>query len=422
MQQTQTIQIDFTRLKDATNPVYYPLYADRHRNLVLMGGAGSGKSVFATQKLAYRIMAERGHNIIGFRKVASTLRESVYAEFGATLSWMGVDKLWDRNKSEMSFTFRPNGGRFRCMGLDDQEKLKSVARMTSAWMEEATEFVPADYEQINLRLRGRPARRADGSESYRQIILSFNPISSLHWLKAFFFDRDQGGRTRTLRTTYRDNRFIDEQYKQELEALASRDPLFAAVYARGEWGTLDGTVYTPFPVADVWPEHFDERVYGLDFGFNHPSALIECAAYDDDIYLTERIYRSGLTTGDLCVLMDKLGVSRTDPIYADPAEPDRIEEIARAGFNVLPAEKGPGSVAAGIDYVKKRRVYTRNENTNLNAEVNTYCWRKDRAGNVLDEPLKANDHAMDALRYAIWTHFAKRDMPAVGGGYNPLPM
>ena len=418
---TKRKPIQFGRIREATNPRYYPLYGNTRRNLVLLGGAGSGKSVFATQKIALRLMRESGHNIIAFRKVGSTLRDSICAEFRKTINTLGVASLWDESKSEFAFTYRPNGSRLRCMGLDDQEKLKSVAKMTSAWIEEATEFMPQDYEQINLRLRGKPATRRDGSPSYRQIIISFNPISALHWLKARFFDADQRGRTTTMKTTYKDNRFIDEQYKHELEELALRDPRFAAVYVRGEWGVLDGVIYQPWETPAVWPDHFDEVIYGLDFGFNNPSSLVEGGLYDGEAYLTEKIYQSGLTTGDLVDVMARLEISKTAPMYGDPAEPDRIEEIARAGYNIFPAEKGPGSVSAGIDLVQKTRIWTRSSNENINAENNTYCWHVDRSGTVTDTPDKANDHAMDAIRYMLWTHLSKHPEAGVMGGYDAMP-
>ncbi|MGB4714956.1 MAG: terminase large subunit, partial [Defluviitoga tunisiensis] len=89
-------------------------------------------------------------------------------------------------------------------------------------------------------------------------------------------------------------------------------------------------------------------------------------------------------------------------IYADSAEPARITEIARAGFNVYPAEK---SVKDGIDFVKRKMIYLYEECANAAREIQMYKWKEDRKGNVLDEPVKFNDHAMDALRYAVYTYY-----------------
>ncbi|MHA1572595.1 MAG: terminase large subunit, partial [Alphaproteobacteria bacterium] len=149
---------------------------------------------------------------------------------------------------------------------------------------------------------------------------------------------------------------------------------------------------------------FDETILGLDFGFNHPTALVEIGLRDKQAFLTERLYASGMTTADLIAWMDKNGISKGDPIYADAAEPDRIEELYRAGYNVLPAAKGPGSVNAGIVYCKGLAIHTRPQNKNINEENANYRWRVDKNGEALDQPEKSGDHAMDAIRYALFTH------------------
>ena len=88
-------------------------------------------------------------------------------------------------------------------------------------------------------------------------------------------------------------------------------------------------------------------------------------------------------------------------MYADSAEPARIEEIGGAGFDVHPADK---SVKDGILYCKRLKFYTTAESVHLNEEKRTYKWKSDRNGNILDEPVKFKDHLMDAKRYALYTH------------------
>lgn len=406
-----SITIDLRHLPHVTNESFYPLHRCRSRFLVLMGGAGSGKSVFAAQKKLIRCMREAGHNIVAFRKVGATLRDSVFALLREQIARLGVARLWDVNKTELSLTFTPNGSRIRCMGLDDPDKLKSLWSLTSAWLEEATEFTPRDLEQINLRLRG-------ACPSYRQIVVSFNPISHLHWLKKRFYDTAPSNTT-THHSTYRDNRFIDADYRRELEELAARDPQYAAVYARGEWGVLEGVIYGVFPNGVSLHSH--ERIYGLDFGYNHPMALIEFDLEDGAAYARERLYETGMTTSGLIAWMGENGISRDDPIYADSANPDKIEEIFNAGYNIHPATKGPGSVAAGISFCQGYPIFTLPENENFNAELATYQWRVDKNGNRLDEPEKANDHAMDAMRYALHTHLARDVELAAAGGQDVYP-
>lgn len=405
--------IDLTNLRRIVNDAYWPFLGDRSRYEIFVGGAGSGKSYFVPQKLAIRLMTERNHHIVAFRKVAKTCKVSVFAQMCNTLDVMGVSSLWKRNLSDLTLTFRPNGNMYRCMGMDDPEKIKSITdtrgnNITSAWLEEATEFTPQDVAQINLRMRGK-------TENYKQMTLTFNPISALHWINERFFTdmadnmrESRNGNTRIFRTTFLDNRFIDAEYKAELLALREQDEQLYRVYALGLWGLLKGLVYDPFPFSDR-PAEPDETIYGIDFGYNHPMVLVRLDIKDQVIYLTEELYQTSMTTSDLVDFMRSINVSPNHPIYADTAEPDRIEEIYRAGFNVYPADKAPGSVNAGISMIKARarqnKIFSNGSNTNLNMELQTYKWREDKDGRFIDDVVKFNDHAMDAMRYAVYTHF-----------------
>jgi phage terminase large subunit len=144
----------------------------------------------------------------------------------------------------------------------------------------------------------------------------------------------------------------------------------------------------------------DEIIYGLDFGFNNPSALMECCLRDQTPFIRELIYESRLTNGQLIDRMNALNLDKDLPYYCDSAEPARIEELQQAGYNAIPADK---SVKDGIDYVKRRRLYIDPASTNTLNEIPAYSYRK-KGEQVLDEPVKFRDHAMDAIRYALYTH------------------
>lgn len=229
-------KLDFERLPERVNDIYYPLIFNESRYLVLYGSAGSGKSVFITQKILYRMLSEQGHNhkFLIIRKVAKTIRESVFAEVKNTIAAWDMIKLFKVNKTDMTITCL-NGNTIIFAGLDDVEKLKSISGITGIWIEEASEVDQADLQQLDLRLRGK-------THFYKQIIISFNPVSILHWLKEFFFDRPPKN-CRTLKTTYKDNRFLDQEYIDVLLALKDKDPYYYMVYALGEWGVIGKTIF-----------------------------------------------------------------------------------------------------------------------------------------------------------------------------------
>ena len=402
MQSTQTPpQNPETTRRVELNRAYLPLWNDDHRWLVLYGGAGSGKSVFAAQKVLMRVLDEPGHRIACTRRVAKSQRDSCFALIRNLIYDWGVGSEFHIAMSDMRIQHLGNGNEILFLGMDDAEKIKSIWNISSFWHEEPTELTEEDLNQLNLRMRGRTV-------NYKQHILSFNPISYRHWIKRRFFDQDSD-KVRILRTTWRDNAFIDNEYVQELESYRESDPLLYQVYALGEWGIMRGLVYRPFEMHlnGDWPETFDDTIMGLDFGFNNPTALVEIGLKDRNVFLTERLYETGMTNSDLIAWLRDAGISRSVPIYADSAEPDRIREIARAGFNVLDARKGQNSVQAGIVFCKALSMHTRPRNENINQEAASYRWRVDRNGESLDEPEKADDHAMDAVRYALFTHLSR---------------
>jgi len=379
--------------KKFINPVYQNLLKNKNRYLHLYGGAGSGKSVFAAQKNIIRILTEKQHRILLIRKVARTIRHSQFSLLKALIYSSDLDSRFKINEADLRMSNLANGNEFLSAGMDDREKLKSIYGITSVWVEEATELDYEDFSQLDLRLRGK-------SRNYKQIILTYNPVNSHHWLNTKHFKNEF-----RFRTTYKDNRYIDEQYIGVLNNLKEQNEEYYNIYALGEWGVLKNIIYKPFEIAVSFPAVFDETIYGLDFGYNNQTALVEVNIKDNVFYLNELIYECGLTNSDLIKKMRTLIIKKGNYIYCDSAEANRIEELKRAGFNVFQADK---SVKDGIDFIKTCKIFSRPENTGINKEVLSYCYKQDKDGNLFDEPIKFNDHTMDAIRYAIYTHFRKR--------------
>lgn len=224
--------------KKVFNPRFLPLLEDdTHRYLVLYGGAGSGKSVFAVQRFLYRLLTLPLCNLLVVRAVAATNRDSTFALFQQIISKWGLSELFSCKEGDMRISCA-NGNSVIFKGLDDTEKLKSVTfpkgELTDIWVEEASEIQEEDFNQLDVRLRGKG--------THKQIVLTFNPVSVLHWLKLRFFDR-QDPRAVCLKSTYKDNAFLDDDYKATLEGYKDTDPYYYSVYCLGEWGVLGQTIF-----------------------------------------------------------------------------------------------------------------------------------------------------------------------------------
>lgn len=234
MTETDKALIWYRGLMQTSNKSFLPLYEDEHRYLVLMGGGGSGKSIFAGRKLLERATSAAGHRMLVCRKVARTLRESCYKQLIAQLHDHYPSCNYTENKTDMTITF-PNKSQIIFAGLDDVEKLKSIYNITGIWIEEASELLETDFNQLDIRLRGE-------TKYYKQIIITFNPVSILHWLKLRFFDKSDP-RVKTHRSTYKDNRFLDAESIMTLEAFKDTDEYYYTVYCLGEWGVTGKSVF-----------------------------------------------------------------------------------------------------------------------------------------------------------------------------------
>ena len=224
----------YVNLKEQTNDTFFPLYFNESRFLVLMGGGGSGKSVFAARKVLERATSERGHRILICRKVAKTLRESCFRILKEMAYEHYSQYVSSHSESDMRISFS-NGSELIFAGLDDVEKLKSIYHITSIWIEEASELLESDLNQLDIRLR-------DETPTYKQIILTFNPISITHWLKSRFFDRAFDDVT-VHRSTYKDNRFISTEAIKTLERFKETDSYYYHVYCLGMWGVTGKSVF-----------------------------------------------------------------------------------------------------------------------------------------------------------------------------------
>jgi len=272
----------YADLARTTNETFLPLFSDANRHLVLCGGAGSGKSIFAGRKVLERVVSEADHRILVCRKIARTLRESCFRQLIGQIRTHYDARAFKINRTEMAITYLANGSQILFAGLDDAEKLKSIYRVTGIWIEEGSELLESDYDQLNIRLRGE-------TETYKQIITTFNPVDINHWLRRRFFCGAQPGVT-AHRSTYRDNRFLDEEQKTVLESFRETDPYYYRVYCLGEWGVYGKTVFSAAVLSERLSDLSIAAVRGL-FSYETDGLTLTNLSWQEDESGSIAVYR-----------------------------------------------------------------------------------------------------------------------------------
>jgi len=377
--------------------IFFRNQESKKRIIIDRGGAGSSKSHSLCQLMLFKFFNESNKTFFICRKNLPALRQSCYMVLNQLASEYHVRDQIIEEKVHMNWYYGANIIHFG--GLDDPEKIKS-SNFNYIWMEESTEFTYEDFKILLLRLR---APTKDGNRN--QMFLSFNPIDEFHWIKTRVLDNPEYD-TDEIHSTYKDNSFLDEDARNDLENLEKIDPSFYNIYSLGNWGVLENIIYKNWETIDWVPDVAAcERVcYGLDFGYNDPCVLLRISLRGKDAYVEQILHHIKLTATDLIQEMQKRmpppDIRRKQPIYADPTRPEEIEELKKAGFYVKPAVR---SIVPGIDSVKRYRLHIMSDALDTIKEFRSYSWKKDKYGNVTDEPVGALDHAPDACRYAIHT-------------------
>ena len=372
---------------------------NKERYLIIYGASGSGKSYTMAQFLVVNNLLQ-GHQYrtLITRKTWPSLRESAYRLIKEFLDRIGIE--YQENKQEHVIKFNRNEFIFR--SIDDPHKLKST-EFNYVWMEEATEFTEQDFQFLDIN-----ARRYN-VEGLNQIFMTFNPIKT-SWVYEHFWERRLIDNTAILNTKYEINPFLDKRSIEAIENLKNQNKAMWKIYAKGEFAEPENIVYQNWDVVDTLPATFDEVIYGGDFGFNNPTAVLKIGMKDGEIYIIDEIYKTQMTNDDLIRELGHFYDNKSNYSFWDSAEPNRIEEIRRAGYNAHPAEK---SVKEGINKVKEFRIHIHSKCVNTIKEIKTYSFKTDKSGHVLDEPVKFLDHAMDAMRYAIFTYFKNKTTQGV---------
>lgn len=294
---------------------------------------------------------------------------------------------WNEERwSATDFIFRfGNGSYIELFGLEDESKARGPGR-DILFINEANLISKTLFDQLAMRTTGT-------------IFLDWNPADFNSWV----YEVADDPKNKNIHSTYLDN--IHNLSKNQIDTIESYknlpDDFMWKVYGLGQRGAAKELIYTNWKYYDENPP--GDVFYGLDFGYTNPSALIKITHYEGANYAEELLYRSSLTVPEMINHLKQL-VPKGKPIYGDAAEPKTIEEIYKAGFNIHPSDK---DVWAGIVGVKSYPLYVKRGSDNLVRELQGYKWKKDKNDQVLDEPVKSEDHICDAMRYAVFTHLTK---------------
>lgn len=372
------------QLKIQTNKVYDLLSESKKRIKIMQGGTRSGKTYNIIIYLVVKLLNERNKTLTIVRESLPSIKGSVLRDFFDVLHKLQLYDEGSHNKTENTYYLSSNLVEF--VSIDQPQKIRGRKR-DYLFINEANELPYEAWLQLAFRTSG-------------EIILDYNPSDEHHWIYEKVIPRDDAD---FWVTTYLDNPFLPQSLIEEIERLREADENYWRIYGLGERGISSEMIYTHWRIIDEMPE-VDDWCYGLDFGFNHPNALLKIGFAEDRVYWDEIIYETKMTSDDLIYAMNTLGVVKSKEMFCDHARPEVIEDLRRAGFNAKEADK---SVKSGIDYVKSKPLIITRRSANVIKEIKSYKWKTDKNGIILDEPVKFKDDAMDAGRYGTYSYLFK---------------
>lgn len=368
----------------------------------LEGSSGSGKTYGVCQYLIEQALTEK-QIITAFRDDQTTCKDSIVADFQYVM--IEQFQLWDAtcwNSQRMEYRF-PNGSLFQFRGANSPAKLHGPRRQ-KAWLNEVMEISYEAYRQIAIRTSD-------------QIIMDWNPSMNTHWVFDKILSRKD---VHYIHSTYLDNPMLPDNAVREIEALeptkenlerGTADEWAWTVYGLGKRGRKEGAIFKLWDLCDDFPPPMacQRYGYGLDYGFSQdPTALIECALFQDMLYLREHVYERELIAQSnemepnipsIEGRLRQVGIAPHARIHAESARPEINRALQMSGFKIVPTKKGPDSILAGIDRLRSVPIIVDRSSHHLQMELESYSWARDSRGNWLDHPEDKNNHLIDAARY-----------------------
>ena len=355
------------------------------RIVVAQGGSRSGKTFNILIYWVYRLLNENKKTLTIVRKTLPSLKNSVLKDLIQVLEMFEV---YDPNKFHKQEGFYELGTNIiNWVSVDEPQKIRGMKR-DYLYCNEANELKIEDWNQLIFRTTDK-------------VICDLNPSDLNSWV----YDLEKRDDCYLFKTTWRDNPFVSDTIIKELESLREKDENLYRIYNLGEKGIATQLVFTKFNTIEQIP-NMKLLGRGMDFGYNSPTTLIEVYKDEDNLYFRELLYTKNKTMPDIIYQMEQLGFDKTDTIWCDSALPQNIEELKRARFNVKPVNKK--SILHGIDLIKRHHIFIEQSSTNTIKEFQTYKFKEDKDGHLLDVPEDDNNHSIDAIRYVLESELNKK--------------
>ncbi|MCY8061610.1 PBSX family phage terminase large subunit [Bacillus spizizenii] len=395
-------------LKEIVGGGYKTFWNYEGRYRVVKGGRGSKKSTTTALNIIYRMMQFPQANTLVVRKVFKDHKDSTYAQLKWAIRHLKVEHLWEWTKSPLEIRYKPTGQKILFRGLDDPMSVTSitvdVGYLCWAWFEEAYQILNEDdFNKVDMSIRGELP-----PGYFKQITLSFNPWNEKHWLKRRFFDV-QDNNILALTTNYKCNEFLGDDDRQLFDWMKKNNLRRYKIEGLGEWGIAEGAIFTnwrefAFDRFEIAKREGIKSAFGLDFGFTTDPSALACSLVDiknRELYIFDEMYKPGLLNNEIAETITDMGY-RKELIIADSAEQKSIAELRKYGLKkIKPAEKGPDSIKAGIQFLQQFTIFIHPKCSNAAMEFSNYVWDKNKDGKLINKPVDEYNHFIDALRYSM---------------------
>ena len=371
---------------------------DRTRHLMVMGSAGSGKTFFACFKVIMYALEYENAQIGVFRRTMPSLKKT---------SWKVIETLLKKyqiaysiNKSDAIIQIESSGSEIMFIPVDDDEKLRSLT-LDLVYIEQCEEISYDEYQELNLRIRGEVYLNHWG-----QMLVVVQPGSKTHWLYRLFYQLHPNDPDyKYVHFSYLENPYLPPEQLKQYRDMERDNPEKYRTHALGEWISNSKQIFV-----DNWSVGGLRSAYsffsgGIDWGYAKPACFLLCGWYDDECYVLGEVYGAEMKTSEFYYRIEELlslhnlSVKDLDSVYADSADPEKIKDFYDRGMNILPSVK---NVQAKIGVTKETRIHIDESCVNLLEELPNYEWQKDKNNRLLEQPVKEDDHSVDALCYACF--------------------